>query len=201
MPLSCSTSAIFAKSTNPWQDETRRFWKAWASLPGARSPSFPKTAVISLSTSKAPGLRSARRFPTKIFVPELFHPTTNHYSMTKHRTLRDALIRKPSPSANWRGRPGQKTHHGHGGYQGNADIHPQSPLWEIPLKLLSVGTNSPFANRKRRTSISIDSAFITARFLTLQQDGHPYIKTRKPFMSNITIALARQPQLRENHAL
>ena len=82
--------------------------------------------------------------------------------MTKHRTLRDALIGETVTVGKLAGEgPVRRRIMDMGVTKGT-----QIFIRKIPLKSLSAATNSPFANRKPRTSISIDSALITARFLT-----------------------------------
>ena len=87
--------------------------------------------------------------------------------MTKHRTLRDALIGETVTVGKLAGEgPVRRRIMDMGVTKGTQISSAKSPPWEIPLKSLSAATNSPSANRKPRTSISIDSALITARFLT-----------------------------------
>lgn len=87
--------------------------------------------------------------------------------MTKHRTLRDALIGETVTVGKLAGEgPVRRRIMDMGVTKGTQIFIRKVAPWEIPLKLLSAATNSPSANRKPRTSISIDSALITARFLT-----------------------------------
>ena len=87
--------------------------------------------------------------------------------MTKHRTLRDALIGETVTVGKLAGEgPVRRRIMDMGVTKGTQIfIRKVAPLGD-PIEVTVRATNSPSANRKPRTSISIDSALITARFLT-----------------------------------